>query len=320
MEKDLISVIVPVYNAGAYLERSIASILSQTYTNLQILIIDDCSTDNTISVINDMKANDARIEVFHFDVNKGVSAARNYGIAIAKGKYIYFADGDDILEKDCVEFLHSNILIDNRYGMSICGFFINDRPYCKKQNVRQELSAVQTARAISSMNGSAVKGYLWNKLFIADVIKNNGVKFDEACYVCEDTLFCQQYVQFISKAIYDSTAKYHYFQRKTSAVHSGIGRRKMSAFKSYNKICSLVEMYGDQELDKCVKANYWSYAIKYYAEALKIDTAESRECMEYCLKIIKDNTFGILFSRYISIKRKGLLLLTCIRNLKKVKV
>ena len=104
MNRELISVIVPVYNAGKYLERSLTSICGQTYQNLEILLIDDGSTDDSLEQCLAWAKQDERIQVFHQE-NGGVSKARNTGISNATGEYIVFIDSDDFIDKAMFERL-----------------------------------------------------------------------------------------------------------------------------------------------------------------------------------------------------------------------
>ena len=116
--ENLISVIVPVYNIEAYLRKCIDSILAQTYTNLEIILVDDGSTDNSGEICNEYAAKDARIRVIHKG-NGGLSSARNTGIDIATGKYIGFVDSDDYLAPDMYEKLLGAI-VNNHADISVC--------------------------------------------------------------------------------------------------------------------------------------------------------------------------------------------------------
>ena len=104
MLNELISIIVPVYNVEKYLKKCIDSILNQTYSNIEILLIDDGSTDNSGIICDNFKKRDSRIKVVH-KKNSGVSSTRNYGLDLATGKYISFVDSDDFVECDFIENL-----------------------------------------------------------------------------------------------------------------------------------------------------------------------------------------------------------------------
>ena len=104
MEKDLISVIIPVYNNENYFERCIKSVIEQTYNNIEIIIINDYSIDNVESIILKYKELDKRIKYYKNTKNEGVGYTRNLGISKSQGKYLYFLDSDDYIEKNCLKF------------------------------------------------------------------------------------------------------------------------------------------------------------------------------------------------------------------------
>ena len=114
----LVSIIVPAYNAQLHLAECLDSLLKQTYSNLQIIVVDDGSTDNTAVICDEYRKKDERIVVIHKS-NGGLSDARNAGIEIAKGKYITLIDSDDYVEKDYVQFLYQ-LIKENNAEMSIC--------------------------------------------------------------------------------------------------------------------------------------------------------------------------------------------------------
>ena len=118
MEKDLISVIVPVYNIEKYLPRCIDSILDQTYKNWEAIFVNDGSTDNSLKILEEYKKSDGRIKIID-KKNAGSGAARNDGIETSKGKYIAFLDSDDWYEEDFLEKLYNN-LIENSSDVSMC--------------------------------------------------------------------------------------------------------------------------------------------------------------------------------------------------------
>lgn len=125
----LISVIVSVYNTDTILNKCLDSVINQTYKNLEIIIIDDGSTDNSPEICDSYKCNDNRVKVVH-KKNEGQSIARNYAIDICKGKYVYFADSDDFLDKDLLSIMYKNI-VDNSADVAICNITCSNDIYNK---------------------------------------------------------------------------------------------------------------------------------------------------------------------------------------------
>ena len=118
MSNAKISIIVPVYNIEKYIEKSVESLVNQTYKNIEIILIDDGSTDSSPQICDKLKKEDTRIKVIH-QPNKGVSAARNAGLDAACGDYIGFCDGDDIADKDMFEFLY-NLAVSDNADIAMC--------------------------------------------------------------------------------------------------------------------------------------------------------------------------------------------------------
>lgn len=132
--EDLISIVVPVYNVEKYLKKSIESILNQTYQNIEILLVDDGSTDSSGKICESFSKVDPRIRVFHKE-NGGLSDARNFGIEQMKGQYVAFIDSDDYISKDYVWKLYSSIK-NNDSEVSICSFLLVDE---KGEKIKDEL-------------------------------------------------------------------------------------------------------------------------------------------------------------------------------------
>ena len=164
MEKDLISVIVPVYKVEKYLEKCIESVLKQTYTNLQIILVDDGSPDNCGKICDEYAKKDSRIEVIH-KINGGLSDARNVGINRANGRYIGFVDSDDYIKEDMYEKL-INLIKEYDADISICNLYdvIDGKEYVRnKDNGIHEYSRIDILKEI--LLDKNIQSYAWNKLY-----------------------------------------------------------------------------------------------------------------------------------------------------------
>lgn len=201
--KDLISVIIPIYNVEKYLNKCIDSIINQTYINIEIILINDGSTDNCGDICEEYKKMDNRIVVIH-SKNKGVSSARNIGLEISKGKYILFVDSDDWLERDMIKELYNN-LIKTKSQISICNYYeiINGNKYSNNLNIKESFN---TEKFIEyAFDENYFRGYLWNKLFSRNIIFDENslfIKFDENIHICEDLLFSFKVAQNANKICY----------------------------------------------------------------------------------------------------------------------
>lgn len=169
MNKNLISVIVPVYNVSKYLNQCIESIINQTYTNLEIILIDDGSNDESEKICDEYKNKDDRIIVIHQE-NGGLSAARNAGLDICKGKYISFVDSDDYPEPNFIDCLYSS-LIENNVKVSMCDINHVDENSQTIETEKWDSTDIVSGREIFKRNKGFIHSVVWNKLYSADIWK-----------------------------------------------------------------------------------------------------------------------------------------------------
>ena len=214
MDEKLISVIVPVYNVERYLRQCIESITNQSYKNLQIILIDDGSKDNSGKICDEYAEKDKRIEVIHKE-NAGVSAARNTGLDNAKGEWITFVDADDWVEKNFCEILIKKA-IENESDCIACGY---NKVYCnntEKNVVLQcyEITGIEFVKDILYVQNGL--GFCHMKLWKKSVIDK--VRFEEDLKVGEDALFCIQVGENINKFFMLDIPLYNYRINRNSAV------------------------------------------------------------------------------------------------------
>lgn len=215
----LVSVIIPLYNSVDSIKTCIESIESQTYTNIEVVIIDDGSLDNSYDVCSVLTKQYKNI-ILTKQNNKGVSAARNRGLTVASGEYITFVDSDDAVDRKYVEILVRKM---NRNGMTACSFdvFDSDIPIVDiGDSTTREMSKSEAEKSVYSSRG--MSGFVWGKLFDARLIKNQKIKFDENIAICEDLLFCIAYLSVSSGIYYFMDCPlYHYKANEGGAL---IGR------------------------------------------------------------------------------------------------
>lgn len=234
-----VSVIVPVYNMGIYVEACLKSLIEQTYDNLEILIIDNNSTDNSVQICKRYGEIDSRITIIS-EGEKGVSNARNKGIKSATGEFIAFVDSDDIIEKNHIEKLVNGIACTD---MCICNY----NELYKTESVRKIAikadSIISNKEAIQQIFGrDGYGGYLWNKLFKMDIIKKYNISFDKNIHMCEDMLFVINYLQN-SKSIHTiPDVLYNYRMRKSSTVWDKEEKKYNTLIDSYNKIYEILKI------------------------------------------------------------------------------
>ena len=228
MEKPLISVIVPVYNVGDYLERCLSTLLAQTYPKLEIILVDDASTDHSGALCNACASRDSRVQVVRFPQNRGPSAARNEGISRAQGEYISFVDADDRVEPDLLEKLYES-LTQAGAEVSACG--------ADGIALERGPAAVYTrSEAIQCLaKGVPFNLVPWGKLYRADLVKKT--LFSEDIFYSEDLLFVYSVLKQSRRVSYRPDILYHYTQREGSQMQSGASERKLTAFAAQDFVC-----------------------------------------------------------------------------------
>ena len=210
---DLISIIVPVYNVEDYLDKCINSIINQTYTNIEIIIINDGSTDNSYEICKSYK--DKRIKLYSIK-NKGLSGARNYGISKSKGKYLAFVDSDDYIEKDYIEVLYNNLIKEDA-DLSCCSLYEVFKNEIKNKSKKDKYYVMNSYETIEkTFTDEGLNVYVWNKLYKKELFKN--IKFP-VNKNSEEIYVMYEIISLCEKVVYESIPKYYYVQRKNSIVN-----------------------------------------------------------------------------------------------------
>lgn len=230
-----ISIIIPIYNAEKYLGRCVDSILSQTFTDFEVLLIDDGSPDSSPAICDEYAKRDPRVRVFH-KPNGGVSSARNLGLDNAKGEWITFIDADDYITKD---LLYDYILDSDSSDLVIQGFSHNKDFDVSLPN--QILDGEDLIDKFIDID-SEIKGFVWNKLYRRDIIKNNNIKFDENISMIEDLLFNIIFVKHCKSVRILNKINYVYFRHPKAACY------KQHPFSSLsNTVFAFCEFYKNNE-------------------------------------------------------------------------
>jgi len=221
----LLSVIIPVYNVELYLKRCLDSVLSQTYSNLEIIIVNDGSTDGSSKICNSYANIDSRIQVIH-KINGGVSSTRNTGIDMARGEWICFIDSDDWIEPNMYEKLMEAV-INSKLLMVSCGYVEYHADGVCKTIIYPEF-----ARSI--LTKDILDFFVWkdNFIHICSMIIHRGLvepgingcklRFKDDLFQGEDSLFIVETMMLIKDFIYIPDALYHYCWRENSAINTAI--------------------------------------------------------------------------------------------------
>ena len=243
----LVSIIVPVFNVEEYLDNCISSIVCQTYKNIEILLIDDGSTDNSANICDQWKEKDKRIKVWHKE-NSGISAVRNMGIKFCNGEYLLFVDSDDIVHEKYVEVL-LNSLFENNCEMAMINWIdkFSDGSERKHEfsTLNKLLNREEFLDHIEDKN--SYKGMVWNKIFSKKIIEENNIYFDEKIFYAEDFLFVVRYASKIEKIYYEFDEHlYYYFSRNGSATRTEFNYKKATFLNIFDE---LIEIFQSNNVD-----------------------------------------------------------------------
>lgn len=212
-----ISIIVPVYNSSKYLDRCIQSILSQSFTDFEILLINDGSTDNSGVICKKYACQDSRIK-FYDKINEGVSATRQFGIDHSTGVYSTQIDSDDWIDKHYLKDMYETAIKTN--ADLVYAPFIKEYPHRS-----EKVSMYKTNNAENFLKGilkAQAWGSLCNKLLKIDIIKENQIKFPTQIKMWEDLVFICKYLLFSKRIIYCKKNFYHYTQYNNNSLCSSI--------------------------------------------------------------------------------------------------
>ena len=303
-----ISVIIAIYNTENFLPQCLNSVINQTHKNLEIILVNDGSTDNCPNICDEFAQKDNRIKYIS-QQNKGVSAARNNGLKICTGDYIYFADSDDFLEPNMLEILISKA-VNNNAEVAACKWQTEHNNSVTKVNnnleSEQEILYNSNKALISLFSFETFIGFGWNKLFKRELLINNNIIFNESLHMLEDELFCCQAIAYANLVVYVPHKLYHYRINDASATHQTKFQPKMlERVTAINFIENVAKQTGSKPVLRSFKCRRMLNDIETLKYLSDFNEWQSNE-INVCTKRIRKNIFNYLFfgSNYGGIKYK----------------
>lgn len=228
MKEPLISVVVPVYNVEGYLDRCLASLAAQTYRRIEIIAVDDASTDGGGALCDRWAEKEPRLRVVHLPENRGASAARNEGVRRARGEYLSFVDSDDRVEPELLEKLY-RCLTETGANISICG----TEGMKLREGPGGVLSPAEAAFCLARRGPFLWTA--WGKLYPAALVRDH--PFEDRALCCEDLLFFYQLLKEVRKIAFLPDRLYHYTTREGSLVNSGVSEKRCTVLAVLDGIC-----------------------------------------------------------------------------------
>lgn len=303
MTNELISVIVPVYNVAEYLRECLDSIISQTYTNLEIILVDDGSTDNSGKICDEYEKIDERIKVIHKE-NGGLSDARNAGLDICRGDYIGFVDSDDCISPNMYYTLYCDIKKYNA-DISVCGAVARkedlEKNYCTNDNIKYLEDKNKIIEAIFCPTppvptiSACIK--LYKKVIFSEVRFAVGK-------IPEDAMIIMDIIDNVSSIVFSRYNLYYYRNRENSITHKRKWSKVIYGFiDAYTSNYNVIKEKYPSMIDAGENRLWWAYRNAIYIAASSIDAKEhTREIFSYRRKLFND-LIRMPFNKYQNMRK-----------------
>ena len=264
--EELISIVVPVYNVERYLDKCVQSIVDQTYKKLEIILVDDGSTDKSGTICDNWKEKDSRVKVIH-QKNQGVSTARNTGVKNSTGIWITFSDNDDYMDPDLIENLYKSAK-ENNADIAVGGHFVTT--FYKEFEVSPEKSFVtDSEEMILRLYSGKGQTFVWGKLFKKNLFDD--IKFPDG-KIGEDVAVLYRLFDKAERISNIDKAGYHWIQRATSLGHRKFGRNKVVVIDFLEDMEKMVmEKYPNilDEIERFILVETAVYALLCYKNNFK---------------------------------------------------
>jgi len=254
-----VSIIVPIYNAAPTLQRCVDSLRHQSLQSIEIIFINDGSTDGSADLCDELAKQDNRIRVIHKE-NGGVSSARNAGIAYATGEFLGFVDADDWVDQHMFSRL-VRIMDEDHTEMAVCGYqavTAFSKGVCTDRattEILNQLTALQR-----TFGNEGFKGFLCNKLFVRELIQKNQLNLDETLAYCEDLQFVYRYLKLCSTIGFDASKLYYYYIHGGNVVEQKLDQKQLAALTMFQ---SLLAEEKDESILLAIRRGYVSLAISF---------------------------------------------------------
>lgn len=293
--KPLISIIIPVFRVEEYINRCLESVLNQTYSNLEIILVDDGSPDRCPQICDDYAKIDERVVVIHQE-NKGLSGARNAGIAVAHGEYISFIDSDDYIQSIYIEQLYSTL---TNSGKRLVACSYSNKEELLNDELVDNFEVYSAENAIKEiLLERAFQPSAWGKLYDRELFSQ--VLFPEG-KIFEDYATAPLFFHLADGLAYCKSKLYYYTYNDESITKSSFNKKQLQYFEIANNINDFLREYYPQLLKHALRRDE-NVAISYFKKMCE-DGYSSKDDIDYTIKKIKSGLREYLWSSY-SLKKK----------------
>lgn len=307
MIKEKISIIVPVYNVEAYLERCVESILKQTYTNLEILLVNDGSTDKSGELCDKLALRDHRIRVIHKE-NGGLSDARNRGIDEASSNLIGFIDSDDYIDEDMYETLYRQ-MVASKADLSMCGHYDVYHQIPEKQVAKIKTWELMPEEAIKMvMEAKILSVTAVNKLYKKALFEQLRFRIGK---IAEDAFIMVDLIHQCSKIVATNEKKYYYVHRENSITTQKFSLKFLNVIEAYEQNAKIISENYPDLYDVAIMRLNWAYF--YVLDRLLVDNDFKDKVLEdRLISYLKKNKKSILMDSRFTRARKMSFLALCL--------
>lgn len=298
--KNLISVIIPIHNCEKYLRKCIDSVINQTYFNLEILLINDSSTDNSSAICEEYQNKDRRIKCFKV-LFKSAGKTRNFGIEKSTGEYIVFIDSDDYVEETLVEKM-LNAIQENMSDTCFCSFYnVYDKEkkqvyknaellkIYNKNEIRNEL--IFNTIYVEDENVKLPLLAIWNGMYSSNIIKKKKLGFlDENDILSEDSLFNFNYLLYSNRVVTINTPLYNHLKENKNSICNKYNKRFIYIYKWYNYIkeLSTKESLNQNKIDYYLNEMYVIFSIASIRQEIFLSNKSEKQILNKILEILND--------------------------------
>lgn len=307
MIKEKISIIVPVYNVEAYLEKCVESILKQTYTNLEILLVNDGSTDKSGELCDKLALRDHRIRVIHKE-NGGLSDARNRGIDEASSNLIGFIDSDDYIDEDMYETLYRQ-MVASKADLSMCGHYDVYHQIPEKQVAEIKTWELMPEEAIKMvMEAKILSVTAVNKLYKKALFEQLRFRIGK---IAEDAFIMVDLIHQCSKIVATNEKKYYYVHRENSITTQKFSLKFLNVIEAYEQNAKIISENYPDLYDVAIMRLNWAYF--YVLDRLLVDNDFKDKVLEdRLISYLKKNKKSILMDSRFTRARKMSFLALCL--------
>lgn len=309
---ELISVIIPCYNVEKYLDRCMQSVLNQTYRDLEIILVDDGSTDGTGKMCDRYALTDARVKVIH-KKNDGAASARNFALKEMTGEYVGFVDSDDWIEPDFYSYLY-NLIVRYRADIAQCAYVLTDGSK-KPVRVGEEIQVIDQNQLMDIFfrTKGEISGYgLWNRLYKQEILK--GIVFPNG-YINEDLYYL--YFCFLNTglAVVSNQRKYHYFINENGITRGALKKQDLSLYYVWDQVIKDTKKNNKQYYEKAVlnrKRAIFTLLSKYVVYGVQDRDIFSKRWVRVQTRELRKAYGRLMRSESLDVKRKLMLSFLCV--------